>query len=80
MEAQMAISQAMSELSRQGLAGKEGRLTPEQMKKLQAERDRYQAQAAQLREQQEKAAKEFSERISAIVKDAVNRALSDTTK
>jgi beta-lactamase regulating signal transducer with metallopeptidase domain len=78
LEAEMAISQAMSELSRKGLAGKEGRLTPEQMNKLRAERDRYQAQAAQLRTQQERAAKEFGDRISAIVNETVNRALSDT--
>lgn len=71
MEAQLGMSQALAELSREG---KRAQLTQAQRDQIQAERNRFQAQMAQLRAQQEKATKELSERINAIVNEAMKQA------
>ena len=77
LEAQAAISQALADLSRDG---KRARLTQAQRDKIQAERNRYQAQMAQLRAEQEETAKEFSDRINAIVNAAMKQAFPDAKK
>jgi beta-lactamase regulating signal transducer with metallopeptidase domain len=76
-EAQRAMSQAMAELSRNG---KWTQLTQAQRDKIQAERNRYQAQMAQLRAEQEKTAKEFSDRINAIINESMKQAFPSEKK
>ena len=76
-EAQRAMSQAMAALSRDG---RRTQLTQAQRDQIQAERNRFQAQMAQLRAQQEKTAKEFSDRINAIVNEAMKQAFPNEKK
>ncbi len=73
LESTLASFQALSALSHDGLTGKQGRLSDEDLKKLHAEQARYKALAAELAAQQEKAAKEFSRKLSQIINDAMAR-------